>query len=120
MKIPKDNGQTRKLGIPTLVERVIQQAIYQALSPIYENQFSNTSYGFRPNRGCHDVLKKCQGYSNGGYWYIIDMYLEKLFDTVNQSMLMEILSKTIDNHMVITLIHSFLCWNHGQRNVHNE
>jgi RNA-directed DNA polymerase len=90
VEITKENGKTRKLGIPTLVDRVIQQAIHQELSPIYEKQFAESSYGFRPNRGCHDALKKCQEYANEGYWYVIDMDLEKFFDTVNQSMLMEI------------------------------
>ena len=108
VQIPKDNGETRKLGIPTLVDRVVQQAIHQVLSPIYENQFSETSYGFRPNRGCHDALKKCQEYSNEGYWYVIDMDLEKFFDTVNQAMLMEILSRTIKDNRVLSLIQKFL------------
>jgi RNA-directed DNA polymerase len=73
-------GKTRKLGIPTLTDRVIQQATLQVLTPIYEKQFSQTSYGFRPNKGCHDALKKCQEYANQGYWYVIDMDLEKFFD----------------------------------------
>lgn len=108
VEIPKENGKTRKLGIPTLTDRVIQQAILQVLSPIYENQFSATSYGFRPNRGCHDALKKCQEYADQGYWYVIDMDLEKFFDTVNQSMLMEILSRTIKDNRVLSLIQKFL------------
>jgi RNA-directed DNA polymerase len=108
VEIPKDNGETRELGIPTLVDRVIQQAIHQVLSPIYEKQFSETSYGFRPNSGCHDALKKCQEYSNEGYLYVIDMDLEKFFDTVNQSMLMEILSRTIKDYRVVSLIQKFL------------
>ena len=108
VEIPKENGKTRKLGIPTLVDRVIQQAILQELSPIYEKQFVETSYGFRPNRGCHDALLKCQEYANKGYWYVIDMDLEKFFDTVNQSMLMEILSRTIKDNRVLSLIQKFL------------
>ncbi|MCQ6963905.1 DNA polymerase [Methanolobus chelungpuianus] len=108
VEIPKENGKTRKLGIPTLVDRVIQQAILQILSPMYEKQFSETSYGFRPNRGCHNALKKCQEYANQGYWYVIDMDLEKFFDTVNQSMLMEILSRTIEDNRVLSLIQKFL------------
>lgn len=108
VEIPKENGKTRKLGIPTLTDRVVQQAILQVLSPIYEKQFSETSYGFRPNRGCHDALRKCQEYANQGYWYVIDMDLEKFFDTVNQSMLIEILSRTIKDNRVISLIHKFL------------
>lgn len=95
-------------GISTLIDRVIQQAILQELSPIYEKQFSETSYGFRQNRGCHDALKKCQEYANEGYWYVIDMDLEKFFDTVNQSMLMEVLSRTIKDNRVLSLIQKFL------------
>ncbi|TJX45104.1 group II intron reverse transcriptase/maturase, partial [Soehngenia saccharolytica] len=64
VEIPKEYGKTRKLGIPTLTDRVIQQATLQVLTPIYEKQFSQTSYGFRPNKGCHDALKKCQEYAN--------------------------------------------------------
>ncbi len=108
VEIPKEKGKTRKLGIPTLTDRVIQQATLQILSPIYEKQFSESSYGFRPNRGCHEALKRCQEYSNQGYWYVIDMDLEKFFDKVNQSMLIEILSRTIKDNRVISLIHKFL------------
>ena len=108
VEIPKENGKTRKLGIPTLTDRVIQQAILQVLSPIYEEQFSETSYGFRPNRRCHDALRKCQEYANEGYWYVIDMDLEKFFDTVNKSMLIEILSRTIKDNRVLSLIQRFL------------
>ncbi len=108
VEIPKEDGKTRKLGIPTLTDRVIQQATLQVLNPIYEKQFSETSYGFRPNRGCHDALKKCQEYANQGYWYVIDMDLEKFFDTVNQSMLIETLSRTIKDNRVISLIQKFL------------
>jgi group II intron reverse transcriptase/maturase len=108
VEIPKEKGKTRKLGIPTLTDRVIQQATLQVLSPIYEKQFSESSYGFRPNRGCHEALKRCQEYANQGYWYVIDMDLEKFFDKVNQSMLIEILSRTIKDNRVISLIHKFL------------
>jgi len=108
VEIPKENGKTRKLGIPTLTDRVIQQAILQILSPIYEEKFSDLSYGFRPNRGCHDALRKCQEYADKGYWYVIDMDLEKFFDTVNQSMLMEVLSRTIKDNRVLSLIQRFL------------
>lgn len=106
VEIPKENGKTRKLGIPTLTDRVIQQAILQILRPIYEEKFSNLSYGFRPNRGCHDALRKCQEYADRGYWHVIDLDLEKFFDTVNQSMLMEILSRTVKDNRVLSLIQS--------------
>ena len=101
-------GEIRKLGVPTVVDRVFQQAITQALSPIYEEQFSDNSYGFRPKRGAHDALKQCQQNVNDGYVYVVDMDLEKFFDTVCQSKLIEILSRTIKDSRVISLIHKYL------------
>ena len=108
VEIPKENGKTRKLGIPTVVDRLIQQAIGQVLTPIYEQQFSDNSYGFRPKRSAHDALKKCQTNITEGYRYVVDMDLEKYFDTVNQSRLIQILSETIKDGRVISLIHKFL------------
>lgn len=108
VEIPKDNGKMRKLGIPTAVDRVVQQAIAQKLSPIFEPQFCETSYGFRPNRSTHDALKKCKEYANQGYTYVVDMDLEKFFDTVNQSKMIEILSRTVKDGRVISLIHKYL------------
>jgi len=108
VEIPKDNGQKRQLGIPTVVDRVIQQAIQQVLSPIYEPKFSETSYGFRPKRSTHDALKKCKEYANEGITYVVDMDLEKFFDTVSQSKMIEILSRTIKDGRVISLIHKYL------------
>ena len=88
VEIPKETkGEVRKLGVPTVVDRVFQQAITQVLSPIYEKQFSENSFGFRPNRGAHDALKQCQTNVNDGYVYVVDMDLEKFFDTVCQSKL---------------------------------
>ncbi|WP_330620853.1 CD1108 family mobile element protein, partial [Coprococcus comes] len=85
VEIPKETkGEFRKLGVPTVVDRVFQQAITQVLSPIYEEQFSENSYGFRPGRGAHDALKQCQTNVNDGYGYVVDMDLEKFFDTVCQ------------------------------------
>ena len=109
VEIPKETkGEYRKLGVPTVVDRVIQQAITQELSPIYEEQFSENSFGFRPNRGAHDALKKCQKNVNDGYEYVVDMDLEKFFDTVCQSKLIEVLSRTVKDGKVISLIHKYL------------
>lgn len=109
VEIPKEEkGKSRKLGIPTVVDRLIQQAITQVLSPIYEEQFSDNSYGFRPKRDAHNALKQCQENVNDGYVYVVDMDLEKFFDTVCQSKLIEILSRTIKDGKVISLIHKYL------------
>lgn len=109
VEIPKETkGEFRKLGIPTVVDRVIQQAITQVLTPIFEEQFSENSYGFRPGRGAHDALKQCQENVNEGYVYVVDMDLEKFFDTVCQSKLIEVLSRTIRDGRVISLINKYL------------
>lgn len=108
VEIPKENGKKRKLGIPTAVDRVIQQAITQVLTPIYEPQFSDNSYGFRPERSTHDAIRACQKNIRDGYKYVVDMDLEKFFDTVNQSKMVEILSRSIKDGRVISLIHKYL------------
>lgn len=108
VEIPKDNSKKRQLGIPTVVDRVIQQAIHQVLSPIYERQFSDNSYGFRPKRSAHQALYKSKGYITSGYKYAVDMDLEKFFDKVNHSKLIEVLSRTIKDGRVISLIHKYL------------
>ena len=109
VEIPKETkGEFRKLGVPTVVDRVFQQAVTQVLSPIYEEQFSENSFGFRPKRGAHDALKQCQQNVNDGFVYVVDMDLEKFFDTVCQSKLIEVLSRTIKDGRVISLIHKYL------------
>ena len=108
VEIPKDNGKTRKLGIPTAVDRVIQQAIAQVLGPMYEPQFSEGSFGFRPGRSAHDALRRAQAILNDGYEYAVEIDLEKFFDTVNQSHLIELLSHTVKDGRVISLIHKYL------------
>ena len=81
VEIPKDNGKMRLLGIPTVVDRLVQQAINQVLTPIYENQFSNTSYGFRPRRGCHDAIRGAQRIINEGYKYHLANMKRLLLET---------------------------------------
>ena len=89
-------------------ERVYQQAIAQVLSPMFERQFSKNSFGFRPNRGAHDALQQCQKNADDGYVYVVDMDLEKFFDTVCQSKLIEVLSRTVKDGRVISLIHKYM------------
>lgn len=109
VEMPKETkGESRKLGVPTAADRVFQQAVTQVLTPIYEEQFSENSFGFRPKRGAHDALKQCQKNVNDGYAYVVDMDLEKFFDTVCQSKLIEALSRTIKDGRVISLIHKYL------------
>jgi len=109
VEIPKEEkGKVRMLGIPTVVDRVIQQAIAQELTPLFEPQFSENSYGFRPGRGQHDALKACKRNIEEGHEYVVNMDLEKFFDTVNHSKLIEILSRTIKDGRVVSLIHKYL------------
>ena len=109
VEIPKEEkGEYRKLGVPTVVDRMVQQAITQELTPIFEEQFSESSFGFRPKRGAHDALKQCQKNVDDGYVYVVDMDLEKFFDTVCQSKMIEVLSHAIRDGRVISLIHKYL------------
>jgi group II intron reverse transcriptase/maturase len=107
-EIPKSNGQPRGPGIPAVVDRVIRQAIAQVLQPLYEPQFSPSSHGFRPHRSVHGALLKCGEYISSGYVFTADMDLEKFFDTVSHSKLTEILSRTVKDGRVISLIHKYL------------
>lgn len=109
VEILKEDGKSkRKLGIPTVVDRVVQQAIGRVLTPIFERQFSDNSFGFRPQRSAHQAIRRCQQNIGEGFKYVVDMDLEKYFDTVNQSKLIEILSRTIKDGRVISLIHKYL------------
>ena len=108
VEIPKPNGGVRKLGIPTVTDRVIQQAIAQVLSPIYENQFSDHSYGFRPRRSAHDALKKGCEYVQTGRNIVVDMDLKTFFDVVNHDRLMYKLSETIGDKTLLRLIRKYL------------
>jgi group II intron reverse transcriptase/maturase len=108
VEIPKADGGKRLLGIPTVVDRVIQQAIAQVLTPIYEMQFSTNSYGFRPGRDAKQAIKKCKEYIEDGYTWAVDIDLAKYFDTVNHDKLMRLLSETIEDNRVLSLIRKYL------------
>lgn len=108
VEIPKPAGGTRMLGIPTVTERLLQQAIAQWLSPKYEEQFSNYSYGFREKRNAHQAVMQAQINLNEGYEWIIELDLEKFFDKVNHDKLMGLLAKEITDKRILKLIRSYL------------
>ena len=108
VQIPKDNGTKRNLGIPTVIDRGVQMAIANVLNVIYEPRFSENSFGFRPNRSVHDALKRCLEIANSGQRWVVDMDLEKYFDTVPQARLLQIVSETIKDGRVISLLSKFL------------
>lgn len=106
--IEKPQGGTRTLGIPTLTDRMIQHALHQVLSPIFEADFSESSYGFRPGRNAHQAVKAAQRYVAQGRRVVVDLDIEKFFDRVNHDLLMEKLSKKIGDRRVLQLIRRYL------------
>jgi RNA-directed DNA polymerase len=106
--IPKPGGGKRLLGIPTAVDRMVQQAILQVLTPILERQFSDFSYGFRPGRSAHQALDKAGEYVKDGYVYVVDLDLEKFFDRVNHDILMARAARYIKDKRLLKLLRAFL------------
>ncbi len=108
VEIPKPDGGVRLLGVPTVIDRMVQQAISQVLSPIFELEFSENSYGFRPKRSAHQAIKQAQTYYNQGYHQVVDLDLSKYFDTINHDILLNVLRDTIHDKRVINLIKRYL------------
>lgn len=108
VEIPKPQGGTRMLGIPTVTDRLLQQAIAQWLSPKYETTFSEQSYGFRPNRNAHQAVMQSKQYLQEGKTWVIEIDLEKFFDKVNHDRLMSTLAKRISDQPTLKLIRSYL------------
>jgi len=108
VEIPKPDGGIRLLGIPTVVDRMIQQAIAQVLSPVFEKEFSKHSYGFRPGCNAHQAIKQAQDYINEGYKVVVDLDIEKFFDRVNHDKLMYLLARRITDKRLLKLIRAYL------------
>ncbi|MCO7175008.1 group II intron reverse transcriptase/maturase [Sporolactobacillus kofuensis] len=108
VEIPKPDGSKRKLGVPTVCDRLVQQAILQVIERIFDPTFSDSSFGFRPNRSAHDALKRAKAYYEEGYRYVVDLDLKSYFDTVNHDKLMYCVEKRIKDKRVLRLIRKFL------------
>nr|WP_234898065.1 group II intron reverse transcriptase/maturase [Levilactobacillus tujiorum] len=108
VEIPKPNGGKRKLGIPTVVDRVVQQAVAQVMTPIFERVFSDNSFGFRPNRGAHEAISRVTSLYNQGYHYVVDLDLKAYFDTVNHDLLIKFIGQYISDPWLLRLIRRFL------------
>ena len=108
VEIPKPDGGTRSLGVPTVLDRLLQQAVAQVLTPIYEPLFSDSSFGFRPNRSAQDAILRAKSYIDEGYSYAVDLDLSKFFDTLNQDILMDVIRETIKDKPMVELIKRFV------------
>ncbi|GAW92296.1 RNA-directed DNA polymerase, partial [Calderihabitans maritimus] len=108
VEIPKPGGGKRLLGIPTAKDRLIQQALLQVLTPIFEPQFSEASYGFRPGRRAHDAVRTARQYVEEGYEWVVDLDIEKFFDRVNHDILMARVARKVKDKRVLTLIRRYL------------
>lgn len=108
VEIPKPDGGVRNLGVPTVVDRFVQQAIAQVLTPIYEPKFSDSSYGFRPDRCCEMAILKVLEFMNDGYQWVVDIDLEKFFDNVNHDKLISLIMKDVKCGEIVSLINKFL------------
>jgi group II intron reverse transcriptase/maturase len=108
VEIPKPDGGVRLLGIPSVIDRLLQQAVAQALTPIFERKFSPNSYGFRPGRSAHQAIKQAQEYTQEGYEWVVDIDLEKFFDRVNHDMLMARVAREVKDKRVLKLIRAYL------------
>jgi len=108
VEIPKPNGGTRQLGIPTVMDRVVQQALLQVLRPIFDPRFSESSYGFRPRRSAHDAVRAAQGYVREGKDWVVDIDIAQFFDHVNHDILMQRIAEVIRDKKVLRLIGRYL------------
>jgi group II intron reverse transcriptase/maturase len=108
VQIPKDNGKMRMLGIPTVIDRTVQQAVVKVITPMFEETFSDFSYAYRPNRSAEDAVRQANIYMAEGYKYVVDLDLSKYFDTVNHDILMGLIDKTLEDKDIRRLIYSFL------------
>ena len=108
VEIPKPDGGIRLLGVPTVIDRVIQQALVQVLTPVFEPTFSNYSFGFRPKRGAHQAIMQAKKYYQEGYNYVVDIDLAQYFDTVNHDILMDMVMMEVSERPIIRLIRAFL------------
>jgi group II intron reverse transcriptase/maturase len=108
VEIPKPDGGIRHLGVPTVIDRMVQQAMVQVLQPVFEQTFSESSFGFRPKRNAHQAIERARHYYEEGYTHVVDIDLEKYFDTVNHDLLIKMVRETIQDESVIALIRKFL------------